>query len=82
MAELTLEQKAIRDWKKYPQLAKVFEGVNGYVDFLRADFDSLVNRHMKENSCSRAEAIGATVRAHPELHRQWIAVVNIIGGGT
>lgn len=81
MVELIVEQKAIQDWKKYPALAEVFEGPDQYCDYLANDFESALSRCMKETGCSRVEAIRETAREHPILHRQWIAVVNIIGNG-
>ncbi len=77
----TIEQKAIRHWKKYPALAEIFEGPSTYADYLRCDFDSLVARCIKEKECSKAEAIKTVAREYPDLHRKWISVINIITKG-
>lgn len=77
----TISKQAIQDWKKYPELAKVFEDINQYADYLADDFESHIARKMKEKSCSKAQAIRETISANPGLHKQWLSVVNIIGNG-
>lgn len=74
----TAATKAIRHWREYPALGKVFKGADEYCDYLECDFYSLVEKYMKDHACSRAQGIRASAHAYPEKHSQWLAVFNIV----
>ena len=44
------------------------------------DFESLVADYQKEKGVSKAKAIGAVAREHPDLHEAYIAAKNAKGG--
>ncbi len=74
----TTAMKAIRHWREYQALGKVFNGPDEYCEYLKRDFNSLVEEYMKDHACSRAQGMRACAHAYPEKHSQWLAVLNIV----
>jgi hypothetical protein len=73
-----LAVQAIKDWKAFPELGRVFESIVDYNNYLMCDFNTLVDQYQKENKCTHTEAIRAIAYKFPEVHQKFIAVSNIV----
>ncbi len=63
----------IRGDAPLPVPAVAVDGVPPPMESKEKGFMSLVDQYQAENGCSRGVAIQETVKAHPEVHAEWLA---------